>query len=255
MKPCVTSAINLLRLVRNETDAIGVAVSFGKDSLCTLELACAIFPRVEAYYLYRVRDMQIVDGWAADVKRRWGVTVRMYPHFDLVRCYRHAVLQPHWRGLEKIPRVKLPDIERCFAADANIEWFAMGWRRSDSLSRALIMKSCGGFDPKSRRVFPLRVWKRSDVFEFVAEHKIPLPDSLGRKEQAGLDFHPAALRHLREHFPEDWARWERDFPFSGMQLVDQGVVGGEQTKPATNAKRRNGRHSADGPGVQTLAPL
>lgn len=228
MKSHIASAINLLKIVRNETDAIGVAVSFGKDSLCTLDLACAIFPRVEAYYLYRVRDMEIVAGWANQVLDRYGVNVKMYPHFDLVRCYRHALLQPHWRGLEKVPRVKLPDIEKVFALDSNIEWFAMGWRRSDSLSRALIMKACGGMDAKSHRVFPLRAWKRSDVFEYLADRKIPLPNQLGRKEQAGLDFHAGALGHLRDEHPADWERWQRDFPFSGLQLVNQGIVDEEE---------------------------
>ncbi len=255
MKPHVASAISLLKIVRNETDAIGVAVSFGKDSLCALELACAVFPRVEAYYLYRVRDMEIVAGWAADVKRRWGVTVRMYPHFDLVRCYRHAVMQPHWRGLDEVPRVKLPQIEAAFAAAAGIEWFAMGWRRSDSLSRALIMKSCGGLDAKSHRVYPLRAWKRSDVFEFLADRKIPLPDALGRKEQAGLDFHPAALCHLRDNFPADWDRWQRSFPFSGIQLVDHGIVGGEEAQLTLDAEGANRGDAADLPCVEAGSPV
>lgn len=70
-------------------------MSFGKDSLCTLDLCTQIFPVVEAYYLYRVRGLRVVRYWANKVRQRYGIKVHMYPHFDLSRCYRHAVLQPH----------------------------------------------------------------------------------------------------------------------------------------------------------------
>ena len=217
----ISSSANLLRIVRDQTDAIGVAVSFGKDSLATLDLCCAMFKRVEGYYLFRVRDMGIVKGWAEDAKRRWGITVRMYPHFDLSRCYKNAVLQPHWGGLDKTPTIDLLDIETAFRNDANVDWIALGWRRNDSFSRALIMKKCGGIDHKSRRVFPLRSWRRADVYEYLECRKIPLPPTLGRKEQGGLDFHPGAIEAIKREYPEDYERWLRDFPFAGLQAAGQ----------------------------------
>lgn len=257
MSEFINSSWNLLRLVRAETDAIGVAVSFGKDSLATLDLCCRLFVRVEGYYLYRVKGLAIVDEWSEAVRRRYGVNVRMYPHFDLSRCYRNAVLQPHWKGTEQTAKIKLPDIEDAFRRDANVEWIALGWRRNDSFSRALIMKQCGGFDPKTKRVFPLRAWKRKDVFGYLAERHIPLPPGLGRKDQGGLDFHPGALAALRDEYPDDWQRWLTDFPFAGLQLAgqtdpaDPGTepdvpASPDQKAPSSTAPRRRGRkdHSA-----------
>lgn len=247
MSDHVRSAMNLLRIVRQTTDAIGVAVSFGKDSLATLDLCCRVFTRVEGYYLFRVRGMAIVDEWSADVLSRFGVRVRMYPHFDLVRCYRHAVLQPHWEGLDKTPLVKMADIEAQFRVDANVDWIAYGWRRNDSFSRALIMKSTGGLDADSRRVFPLRSWRRQDVYDYLAEKAIPLPDGLGRKDQGGLDFHAGALRRLAENYPEDYQRWLADFPFSEIQLAtaESSDFGGENNPslPETGTKKSRGRTS------------
>lgn len=231
----LSSSTNLLRLVRTETDVIGVAVSFGKDSLATLDLCCGMFGRVEGYYLFRVRGLEIVDEWADAVRRRWGVVVRMYPHFDLSRCYRNAVLQPHWRGLEKTPKIDMADIEAKFRTDALVDWIAYGWRRNDSFSRALIMKQCGGYQPKTKRVFPLRSWKRRDVFEFLEARRIPLPPGLGRKEQGGLDFHPGALAALKTERPADYTRWLRDFPFSGLQLQDQTTPADHDTEQVAPA--------------------
>jgi 3'-phosphoadenosine 5'-phosphosulfate sulfotransferase (PAPS reductase)/FAD synthetase len=225
----VRSSLNLLRLVRQETDAIGVAVSFGKDSLATLDLACRVFPRVEGYYLFRVRNLTIVQDWSRTVYERHGVRVRMYPHFDLSRCYRYAVLQPHWKGLDRVPRINMADIEHTFRRDAHVEWVAYGWRRNDSFSRALIMKQCAGYDPDTRRVFPIRSWTRTGVYAYLDSRGIPHPPKLGRKEQGGLDFNPGALEELRERYPEDYERWLRDFPFSVIQEV-------ESTNPAAPSR-------------------
>jgi 3'-phosphoadenosine 5'-phosphosulfate sulfotransferase (PAPS reductase)/FAD synthetase len=213
------SAKNLLGMVRAQTEAIGVAVSFGKDSLATLDLCCRMFPRVEGYYLFRVANLRIVEEWTEQVYSRHGVRVRMYPHFDLSRCYRHAVLQPHWKKTRKAPSVKMADIEAVFRRDANVDWIAYGWRRNDSFSRALIMKKCGGYDPVAKRVFPLRSWRRADVYAYLDARGIPHPPKLGRKEQGGLDFDAGALVELRERYPDDWERWQRDFPFSGVQVL------------------------------------
>jgi hypothetical protein len=243
MSLLLTSATNLLWTVRQETDAIGVAVSFGKDSLATLDLCCATFPRVEAYYLYRVAGLRIVDEWAAAVRQRVGVRVRPYPHFDLSRCYRHALLSPHWQT--KVRRITMADIEAQFRADACIGWIAYGWRRNDSFSRALIMRRCGGIDFGARRVFPLRRWRRIDVLDHLRMRAIPVPHGLGRKEQGGLDFHPAALAYLREHYPDDYERWVRDFPFSGVQGIQSPSL------PATGRKIRGSALASTKPQAPT----
>jgi len=214
----IATAHNLLGCVRAQTDTIGVAVSFGKDSLATLDLCCRIFPRVEGYYLYRVAGLRIVEEWRKAVADRWGVDVRPYPHFDLSRCYRFAVLAPHREGFEKTPKINMADIEQKFRADSGVKWIAYGWRRNDSFSRALIMKKCAGLDPAAGRVFPLRAFSRAHVLAYLKARRIPRPDGLGREEQGGLDFHPEALAFLRDNYPDDWAKWQRDFPFSALQL-------------------------------------
>jgi 3'-phosphoadenosine 5'-phosphosulfate sulfotransferase (PAPS reductase)/FAD synthetase len=230
IEPHIQSAMNLLKLVRAETDAIGVAVSFGKDSLCTLDLCCRLFVKVEAFYLFRVRDLEIVQRWSAEVLERYGVSVRQYPHFDLSRCYDNSVFQPHWaRGAV---RVRWADMEAHFREQAKIAWIAYGWRRNDSFSRALIMKKCRGWDPAARRVYPLRAWRRAQVYEYLDSQGIARPDTLGRKEQGGLDFHPEALRALGE---VDRRKWLEDFPFAVIQLGSpSNETKTSRNKPATS---------------------
>jgi 3'-phosphoadenosine 5'-phosphosulfate sulfotransferase (PAPS reductase)/FAD synthetase len=224
MNEHLRSSLNLLKLVHLETDSIGCAVSFGKDSLVTLDLCSKIFSRVEGYYLFRVRGLQIIELWSQFVRKRCGVSIKMYPHFDLSRCYKSALFQPHWNGLEKTPKVKMLDIENKFRKDANVDWIAYGWRRNDSYSRAMIMKKCRGYDPEAKRVFPLRAWRRCDVFDYLRIHRIPLPLSLGRKDQGGFDFHREALAELKKNHPEDYGHWLTDFPFSEVQFVGENEI-------------------------------
>lgn len=221
MKEHINTALNLLSLVRQENDAIGIAVSFGKDSLTTIDLCFQVFNRIEGYYLYRVKNLSAVNNWNNFVKKRYGLNVRMYPHFDLSRCYKNAVLQPHWKNLSKeTPKIEMADIEFAFRKEKEIDWIAYGWRRNDSMSRALIMKQTNGFDEKFKRVFPLRAFTRKNVYEYLEQRKIPIPPNLGRKEQAGLDFHPEALKYLKENNEIDYLKWLTDFPFSEIQLVN-----------------------------------
>jgi len=212
----VQQAIRQLQIVRDSTDVIGVGCSFGKDSLAVLDLCCRVFPRVEAFYLYRVRGLSFVDDWIKKVQARYGVVFRQYPSGNLSHCYANSVLQPHWSAARKAPIIKQVDIENTFRCDAGVEWIALGWRRSDSFNRAIILKKSGGIDFGSRRIFPIRTWKRSDVYAYLARRKITPTPGFGRKEQGGLDFHPGAIDYIRQR-PADWDRLTKDFPFIGVQ--------------------------------------
>lgn len=219
MKPHVTSAINLLNLVRQQTDTIGVGISFGKDSISVLDLCSKVFPKIYGYYLFRVRDISMIEDWRRFVKKRYKVDVIMIPHFDLSRCYKNAILRPHTEIAINVSKINMKDVETYFKNQTKCDWLAYGWRRNDSFSRAIIMKQTGGYDEKNKRVFPLRSFKKSDVLEYLKDNNIPRPPSLGREEQGGLDFHPEAIRILKEKYPEDFKRWVKDFPFSELQLL------------------------------------
>lgn len=221
MKTYERSALSLLNIVRQQTDSIGIGISFGKDSLTVLDLCSKIFNKIFGYYLFRVREISLIEDWRRWVKSRYDVDVMMIPHFDLSRCYSNAILRPHLE--RKVSKIKMSDIENYFKNKTGVEWFAYGWRRNDSFSRALIMKQTGGFDEKNKRVFPLRSFTRNNVLQYLDENNIPRPPSLGRDEQGGLDFHPEAIRTLKDQYPEDYRRWLVDFPYSGLQLIENQV--------------------------------
>ena len=219
----VKSAVNLLKIVRSETPDIIVALSFGKDSLVTLDLCTRIFEKIYAFYLYRLPGVKIIEKYRRLVKRRYKnlKKVMMVPHFDLSRIFRNAVLMPHWRGLEETPSVSFREVEDYVRLETGVEWVAYGWRRNESINRALIFKKCGGIDFNACRVFPIWQWQIKHVYAYLDMQKIPRPPLLGRKNQGGFDFHPEALKYLRDHEPETWRRWLECFPFSPVMLCSE----------------------------------
>jgi 3'-phosphoadenosine 5'-phosphosulfate sulfotransferase (PAPS reductase)/FAD synthetase len=213
----LAAAVNLLRVVRAQTDCLGIAFSGGKDSHVVVDLAADIFPRLVGYYLYRVADLEVIARLCRVAERRWRMRVIHYPHFDLTRCYRHAVLQPHWPETAQMPTVGWLDIEARFRAETGSSWIAYGWRRSDSLSRALILTANRGLDWQTCRVFPVARWSRRDVLAYLRARHIPRPPTFGRAEQGGVDFHADTIRWLDRYYPADAAKLRRDFPHVEIQ--------------------------------------
>lgn len=214
---CIASAREVLSIIRSQSDRVGVAFSAGKDSHCVLDLARQIFPEpdaVEAFYLWRVPELEVIRRLLARVERRYRIKVHTLPHFDLYRCFRHAVLQPHWSGLDRVQRVDMTDIETRFRADSGVDWILYGWRRNDSRSRALIISQTARIDWKARRAYPIGHWRRQDVLNYLRQNRITRPPTFGRREQGGVDFHPATLNYLRERFPTDYAKLLEMFPYA-----------------------------------------
>lgn len=239
---CLDTGRELLTRVRERTDAIGLAFSAGKDSFATLDLvAQAGFKRVEAYYLYRVDGLEAIERWLRWAEKRYGIKVRRYPHFELVKVFRHALLMPHYGDLGRVPKVTMADIDHYFRLDAEVDWIAYGWRGSDSYSRLMIMKQTGGFDTVAKRVFPLRDWKRGDVLNYLTLRGVPRPPTFGRVEQGGVDLHPIAFEYLRRN-PNDWKKLTEVFPFAEAHLRrdEGGATLDDQAAPKEPAPDKRG---------------
>jgi len=218
----VRAAENVLRIIRDETSEIVVACSFGKDSLATVDLCSRVFDRLHVFYLYRLPGIRLIERYRRLIKRRYKniVQIMMLPHFDLSRIFRYAVLMPHWRGLEDTPALTFREVEDYVRLKTGVEWVAYGWRRNESIHRAVILKHPDGIDFNNFRVFPIWRWTAKDVYAYLHRIGIPPPPTFGRRDQSGFDFHPAALKYLRDNEPDTWRRWLECFPFSPVMLVE-----------------------------------
>ena len=242
----VSSARELLKLVRRQTGALLIPFSAGKDSSAVLDLAVDLFPRVQPYYLYRVAGLAVMEGSLRRTEVRYGLSIVRLPHPDLSEVFANALLQPHWTSLDVAPRkVTMPEVEAYVRAETGIDWVASGKRCSDSLPRRAALRQCGGIDFDGRRCYPVWLWNRRDVLSYLAAKRIPTPLEFGRKEQGGLDFHLTTMRFLKENHPDDWQRYCRVFPFAEAAILSADLrradsPQGDQTPPAESEddKRR-----------------
>lgn len=215
------NARTLLKYVRAQTNALGVAYSHGKDSIAVTELASEMNFHLEAWMGVRVFGLRIVEEIKDFVLRRWGIVLRIYPWTMGVAELRKAFCQPNWKAVEKLPSFSMKETENVFKLQTKVEWTAHGWRANDSLSRALALASWGGIDVKNKKVFPLRRWRRDDVYSYLRQRNIPYPPFLGQLDQAGIDLHPGSLSFFKRHYPDDLEKILEVYPYAEARIKEK----------------------------------
>jgi 3'-phosphoadenosine 5'-phosphosulfate sulfotransferase (PAPS reductase)/FAD synthetase len=214
------NARTLLQEVREQSDSILVGLSGGKDSLAVLDLCASIFPKVEAYYMYLVRDLRCVESGINYVARRYDVKVHKYPHWRLGQFMKYGVYMPHRATAAAWRDCRFIDIEAKAQEDSGIEWSALGHRMTDSLERRGMLNPLQGIDHKTRRVYPIWLWKTKAVFAYLRAKRIPLPPSLSAEQRnmTSANLRVDTLIYMREHYPDDYEKMKEVFPYAEAQI-------------------------------------
>lgn len=202
---------------REETGeaAVVIALSGGKDSIVTLDLAMQVFSRVEAFYMHLVEGLQCEAERLDPLVRRYGIRLHHVPHFALGGMLKDAVFSPHRHGhAHYLPDIKQKDIEALVRARSGVAWLAFGHRASDSIERNAMLKKIGGFDPKTHRVYPIWRWKPKDVLAYLRAKRLPIPRQLFPGHSDGVNLYPRTLRVLRERYPDDYRKILEVFPYA-----------------------------------------
>lgn len=189
--------------------AVLVGYSGGKDSLATIDLCSRTFARVEAFFMYLVPGLACVEEALDYGRRRWGVTIRQYPHWVVGNIVRNGVYcNSHWANLG-LPEWKLHDIYDLAAAESGCRIVATGAKRTDSLWRRRQM----GTWARDDMLTPLASWNKFDVLGYLQARGIPNPSSSGRNA-TGVDLSTPALLWLHDEHPEDFRKVCEAFPFA-----------------------------------------
>lgn len=196
-----------------------VAISGGKDSLVTLDLCCQTFDRVEAFYMYLVPGIEVIERPMLAVARRLGVRVHMVPHWDLARLQKNAIFRMHSVTARDIETKKLGDIEYDLRVKTGIRWIAYGYRAADSIARRLMCRTVKGFDLNSQRIYPIWEWGVRDVLAYLRVKRIPVPMRMGTdgtRGMSGFSLSREPILWLYHNAPDDYERVLERFPFVGV---------------------------------------
>lgn len=91
----------------------------------------------------------------------------------------------------------------------------------------------GAYAEKEMRFWPLWDWSARDVLAYLRTRNIPIPGGLGKANMSGVDLRLETLRHIKEHFPEDFEKLVEAFPDCEVQFAREDF---KKMHEAENAK-------------------
>lgn len=211
------SAERCISRVRQESDECLLFLSFGKDSVVTLDLVYPRFRRVVCVFMYFVPGLEHIERW-----RRWaecrypGIEVLQVPHFSLSYILRS--------GLYCVPnpKVKLSSLSATVAAmrqRTGIYNVFLGMKKADGMNRRLMLNTYAANDYVNKGMcYPLAEWTQREVLAYMRQRRIPETVRYSLKASSGVGFDRDCLLWLRAHCPGDLDKIFAAFPLSERVL-------------------------------------
>lgn len=214
-------ALSEVDRIRKETDAVIVAFSGGKESLCVLHMAVKTFPRVVAM------QMQFVPGLSLEADRLVEASSR-YPKIE-TRVYQHpgsinAVLSGTYCMVSRLKTAKASllrfgDVYELAKHEIGISHMLTGCRRSDSRQRRILMDQ--GLMPG---IHPIADWSKHHVQAYLKRAGIPMPPQMpGRTTNVALGADD--LNWLYDQYPDDFRTLCGTFPFAEAAVARRRLYG------------------------------
>ena len=207
MPGLVQETLATLKEASARSDAVLVSYSDGKDSRVVMDLCVRSFSRVEAFFMYLVPGLECQALGLQEAERRWGVTIRHYPHPLAGKLLRAGVYCDP--AHDDLPEMKLHDVYGLAMADTGIEVIATGAKRSDNRWRRAFMK----WTESAQVLQPIAGWSKPDVVGYLHVRGIPVPPS-SEKSATGVDLSTVSLLWLHDTFPADFRKLCEVFPYA-----------------------------------------
>jgi 3'-phosphoadenosine 5'-phosphosulfate sulfotransferase (PAPS reductase)/FAD synthetase len=223
-----------------------VAVSGGKDSLCTLDLAVRRYgaANVTGFLMTLVPGIECEWEPVRRLERRYGIRVIGVPHYDLGRLLRLGTYREPREEYDKLPWLKQVDVERAVRTQTGLEWICWGLKATDSTQRNALLKQCRGVEATSRRLHPIWAFRKQDVYGYLHVRKLPVPSITGGGTiSGGITLTASCLLWLRDKCPHRehggasrcYAKMLDVFPYAGVAIYRHEVL---KVDPIADVKAR-----------------
>ena len=197
----------------------GVLVSYsgGKDSLVVLDMTVKHYgaENVEAFFMYFVPDLDYSRAICGYAEERWGIRVHQAQHWNVTDMLREGVF---CQERPDCPTIKVRDVEEAMRAKTKKHWIGLGYRKQESLERRgmLVKDWPSGIGRKRGGFAPIAEWSTKDVLAYVRRERLAL-HRIGSTISTGVGLDPETMWHMREHWPDDYRRILRVFPYAIAQ--------------------------------------
>ncbi len=211
-----------IKLHASITDEVIVSYSGGKDSAVVLDLACKYFKTVHAFFMYQVPELSFQEEILKWAENRYGLEIYRVPHFELGQTMRYGAF---CRTDLSVPEIKMKDIYSHVRDVFACHWIAGGERKADSLSRRHLISLRGSADRARGRMMPIAYWKKEHVNAYIQSNKLRVSPESRVLGYSFRGLRPGDMHKIKEHYPEDFKKIERMFPFVGAAVARGDIYG------------------------------
>lgn len=210
--------LNVIKTASQEIDEVVVLFSTGKDSIVTLDLCCKYFKKVKACHWYSVKGYSFTERIIDYYSKRYGIEIIQIPYYnDLTKI----VNAGNYLEVEnKMKNSKQSDTIKYTRLKTGIEYVAFGYREDEGMRRRAIIKkySDNGIDRKFKKLYPMWHWRNPDVWNYLKQEKLILPDTYkyGFRD-IGFPIDESLL-FLYNNFPKDYERAVSQYPMLEAEL-------------------------------------
>lgn len=202
----MSKATDIIQRVAEHTDRVLLFHSAtGKDSIAMLDLCSPFFKEIVCVYMYVCPNLRSVNRyikWSED--RYKNCRFIQAPHFNISTYVKTGYLGVARN--EKQPLLNLASITEKARKHTGIDWAMFGMKETDSLNRRIMLRTYDdGICWKTRKAYPLHLYKNKDIIKYIKERGLITNASYGSDRQSSGE-NPASvayLVYLRENFPDD----------------------------------------------------
>ncbi|MBV5334192.1 MAG: hypothetical protein JZU49_00110 [Sulfuricurvum sp.] len=186
-----------------------------------LDLLASRFNKVYCVFMYFVEGLEHQNPILLYPKRYPNTEVIQFPHWMISHYYRHSYYRFH-RTEENSPVVNLGDIEEAARIKTGCSWVVNGAKQSDGLNRNLMLGTLkfNSINEKSKRIYPLALWKKAEIIAFMKHHRLSKPVEYTMNKSNGIDLKVDVLLFLRANFPNDYQKILKHFPFAEKLIFE-----------------------------------
>jgi len=215
-KPTGRLLFEPVKVASRFAEEVIVSFSGGKDSVVTLDLCARHFRRVHAFFLYQVPGLSFQEATLRWAEATYGIRILRLPHPELADWLRLGLFRHcDW----SVPAVTFNDLYHYVRLQTGCAWIAAGERIADSLWRRAMMKASGSVDRKRGRFYPLAYFRKEDVVGYTMRRGLKVSPESRYLGHSFRSLEPEEMFLVRKHYPDDFAKIERFFPFVGASVA------------------------------------
>jgi sulfate adenylyltransferase subunit 2 len=216
-------AIEIINRIADQTDRVILFHSAsGKDSIALLDLLSSRFVQICCAYMYVVKDLSHINRYISYAQNKYkNANFIQIPHYCVFNYIKNGYM-----GIEKNEKQReynLGELTEMIRERTGIEWSCYGFKQSDSMNRRLMLRTydMGAICMKSKKFYPLSVYKNSDALKYISDNMLIKPEIYGNAKSNGTAIDDRDyLLFLRNNHPDDLKKVISVFPYCDRLLYE-----------------------------------